>query len=289
MTQIKAFALAAFLAAPAFAAPPGPLPFGAYDPAGDFSDDPELTIEHVFLPWEDVALDSLYQADEYAIQRKRALLITIEPWTWTRDERNTAEFLFNGIHDGYYDSNMRGICQVIATLQSPVSVRWGHEMETQDGQFIWSAWRPDNYIASFKRMIEICRDEAPKINVVWSPIGLKNAKDYYPGDDYVDLVGVSIFGYEAWEKEIMGGARSYTDWLTERYNNVKGFGKPIIVAELGYTGNAEYVAGWENEVRAVRPYMPLLVGAAYFNQQEVYPWPNDFARPDWRLDHRVTP
>lgn len=289
MTRIKAFALAAFLAAPAFAAPPGPLPFGAYDPAGDFTTDTELTIEHVFLPWEDVTLDSLYQADQYALERKRALLITIEPWTWTRDERNTADFLFNGITEGYYDSNMRGICQVIGTLQSPVSVRWGHEMETRDGQFIWSAWKSENYIASFKRMIDICRKEAPKINVVWSPVGLENAKDYYPGDDYVDLVGVSIFGYEAWEKAILGHARSYTEALTERYNNVKGFGKPIVVAELGYTGSAEYVASWENEVRAARPDMPLLVGAVYFDQQEVYPWPNDFPQPDWRLGHRVTP
>ena len=289
MTRIKAFALAAFLAAPAFAAPPGPLPFGAYDPAGDFTNDTDLTIEHVFLPWEDVTLDSLYQADQYALDRKRALMITIEPWTWTRDERNTADFLFKGITEGYYDSNMRGICQVIGTLQSPASVRWGHEMETRDGQFIWSAWKPKNYIASFKRMIDICRKEAPKINVVWSPIGLKNAKDYYPGDDYVDLVGVSIFGYEEWEKAELGHARTYTEALTERYNNVKDFGKPIVVAELGYTGSGEYVASWENEVRAARPDMPQLVGAVYFDQAEVYPWPNDFPKPDWRLDYRVTP
>lgn len=289
MLRNKAYAMLAFLATPAFSAPPGVLPFGAYDPAGDFSNDPELTIEHVFLPWEDVSLDSLYQADEYALQRKRALIITIEPWTWTRDERNTAEFLFNGITEGYYDSNMRGICQVFGNLQSPVSIRWGHEMETRDGQFIWSAWNPSNYIASYKRMIDICRNEAPKINVIWSPVGLANARDYYPGDDYVDLVGVSIFGYEAWEKAIIGNARSFTEILTERYDNVKEFGKPVVVAELGYTGTADYVAGWEAEVRAARPDMPLLVGAVYFDQQEVYPWPNGFPLPDWRISERVTP
>lgn len=289
MTRFKSFALATLMATPAFAAPPGPLPFGAYDPAGEFGADTEVSIEHVFLPWEDVSLDSLYQADQYALDRKRALLITIEPWTWTRDERNTADFLFNGISEGYYDSNMRNICQVIGTLQSPISVRWGHEMETKDGQFIWSAWRPENYVTSFKRMIDICRKEAPKINVVWSPIGLENAKEYYPGDDYVDLVGVSIFGYQAWEEQIIGHARTYTEVLSERYNNVKDLGKPIVVAELGYYGSAEYVAGWESEVRAARPDMSQLVGAVYFNQPEVYPWPNKFPQPDWRVNNRVTP
>ncbi len=288
MTWKMAFALAAFLAAPAYAAPPGPLPFGAYDPAGDFSDDPDLTIEHVFLPWEDVTLDSLFQADLYALKRNRALLITIEPWTWTRDERNTADFLLNGISGGYYDSNMRGICTVIGALQSPVSVRWGHEMETEDGQFIWSAWRPKDYIASFKRMIDICREVAPRINVVWSPIGQENAKDYYPGDDYVDVVGISVFGYEAWEKAIIGHARTFDELLTEHYNNVKDFGKPVVVAELGYTGSAAYVASWEARVRVARPEMPLLVGAVYFDQPEVYPWPDKFPLPDWRLDKRIT-
>lgn len=120
----------------AMAAPPGDLPYGAYDPHGDYSTDPALTIEHVFLPWEDVALGSLQEADQYALDCNRALIITVEPWTWPRDERNTADFLFNGISGGYYDSNMRGVCQVIGQLQSPVSVRWGHEMETKDGQFI---------------------------------------------------------------------------------------------------------------------------------------------------------
>lgn len=273
----------------AMAAPPGELPYGAYDPEGAYSDDKALTIEHVFLPWEDVALGSLQEADVYALERNRALLITVEPWTWTRDKRNTADFLYNGITEGYYDSNMRSVCQVISTLQSPVSVRWGHEMETEDGQFIWSAWKPENYITSYKRMIDICRKEAPNINVVWSPIGLKNAKDYYPGDDYVDLVGLSIFGYEAWEKAILGNARSYPELLTERYNNVKDLGKPVVVAELGYTGTAEYVASWEAEVSVVRPEMPLLVGSVYFNQAEVYPWPDNFPQPDWRLANRVTP
>ena len=275
------------LATAAAAAPPGSLPFGAYDPEGYFTSDTEVSIEHVFLPWEDVNLTTLVDADLYALERNRALLITIEPWTWTRDERNTADFLWNGIQQGYYDANMRGVCSVIATLQSPVSIRWAQEMETDDGQFIWSAWKPENYITAYKRMIDICRTEAPKVNVVWSPIGLPNASDYYPGDDYVDLVGLSIFGYEPWDMAILGRQQTYPELLNQRYDEVKGFGKPVFVAELGYSGSAAYVAAWEAEVRKDRPDLPLLVGAAYFNQREVYAWPDGVGLPDWRVEHRV--
>jgi beta-mannanase len=59
--------------------------FGAYDPHGDFSGDKNVKIEHLFLPWEDVDLSTLSIADEYAMQRGRTLLITIEPWSWSVD------------------------------------------------------------------------------------------------------------------------------------------------------------------------------------------------------------
>jgi len=277
------------LALPGGAAPPGTLPFGVYDPDGQFGTDNEVVIEHVFLPWEDVNLGTLLDADQYALTRNRALLITVEPWTWTRSERNTPAFLRRGIREGYYDANMRGICSVIATLQSPVSMRWGHEMEYDEGHFIWAGWKPEDYVEAYRRMIEICREEAPNINVVWSPLGLDDAADYYPGDEYVDLVGLSIFGLEPWEVEIQGEANSFDDLLTERYDRVKGFGKPVLVAEVGYSGSQAYVNLWESQVRKPRADMPLLVGAIYFNQPEVYPWPDGFGLPDWRVNNRILP
>ena len=288
-TVVVGVAIAVAVGVSGASAPPGPLPFGVYDPVGSFVTDPEVSIEHVFMPWEDVDLSTLQDADAYALERNRALLITVEPWTWTRDERNTAAFLRNGIREGYYDANMKGVCAVIGTLQSPVSVRWGHEMEVDDGQFIWSAWEPEDYISAYKRMIEICRDEAPAINVVWSPIGLDNATDYYPGDEWVDLVGLSIFGYEPWDMGVLGRRQTYRDLLTERYEEVKEFNKPVFVAEVGYSGRQDYVDLWDGQVREARPDLQLLVGAAYFNQKEVYPWPDGYGLPDWRLDARVLP
>lgn len=281
---------------PVSAAPPGILPYGVYDPGGDFSEDTEVAIEHLFLPWEDVDLTSLVDADAYAVARNRALIITIEPWTWTRDERNTPEFLLNGIRDGYYDANMRSICQVIDTLQSSVTIRWGHEMDELNDQFIWAGWDPKDYIESFRRMVDICRDAAPRITVMWSPLGDDRMADYYPepddvaypGDGYVDLIGLSVFGLQAYDQIVNDGQdRSFTDILGPRYERAARFGKPVVVAELGYSGDAAYVAAWESEVRKPRPEYPNLVGVAYFNQQEVYPWPNDLGFPDWRVNNRV--
>ena len=63
--------------------------FGAYDPPGTLSNDKDASIEHLFLPWEDVELESLFLADQYALERGRSVMITIEPWTWGDDWRLT--------------------------------------------------------------------------------------------------------------------------------------------------------------------------------------------------------
>lgn len=272
---------------PGLAAPPGDLPFGIYDPGGDFASDTDVQIEHLFLPWEDVYLPSLNEADTYALARHRALLVTIEPWTWSRSERNTPQNLRKGISDGSFDENMRTICNVLNTLQSPVTVRWAHEMEDDNGQFIWAGWDPQTYIAAYHRMIDVCRVAAPKVRYMWSPAGLEGMEAYYPGDDYVDVVGISVFGYQPWDEKHYGRDRTFEDIMAPEYKRATTFGKPVVVAELAYSGLQAYVDMWESAVRNVGDRYPQLVGVVYFNYPEVYNWPEGFGRPDWRVHHRV--
>lgn len=284
---IAAACMVALPFAPVLAAPPGDMPFGVYDPGGDFEDDPEVSIEHLFLPWEDVFLPSLVDADVYARERNRAVLVTVEPWTWSRSERNTAEILKRNLAEGAYDQYMRGICAVLGAMESPVTVRWAQEMDDYTSQFIWAGWEKTDYIDGYRRAVDICRTEAPDANYMWSPLGYENLSDYYPGDDYVDLVGVSVFGLQAWEQEKFGQELGFVDILTPRYNRAVKFGKPVVVAELGYVGNEAYVQKWENAVRKIYPQFPELVGVLYFNQHEVYPWPDGYGLPDWRVNKRV--
>jgi len=283
---IACAAIAAFATQTA-AAPKGPVPFGIYDPYGEFSDDPEITIEHLFLPWEDVYLPSLIEADAYALERGRSVLVTIEPWTWSRSERNTPERLQRGIASGEYDRYMSSICAVLNLFESPVTVRWAHEMEDKSGQFIWANWDPDTYIAAYRHMVDLCRAQAPDVNYMWSPLGYENLAEYYPGDDYADIIGLSIFGLQPWEKEILGHERTFQEILAPRYERANQFGKPIVVAELGYVGDQAYVDKWDGDVRQEYPEFPNLAAVVYFNQVEVYPWPDGYGRPNWKFDGHV--
>lgn len=287
LTLLFGALLTTCLAGLALSAPPGAIPYGVYDPDGDFEDDGAVTIEHLFLPWEDVFLPSLFDADEYAQERERALLVTLEPWTWSRSERNTAPYLRRGIAEGRYDANMTAVCEILGQLQSPVTLRFMHEMDDDNGQFIWAGWEPEEYIDAYRSMIDLCRADAPNITVMWSPLGDEGMEDYYPGDDYADLVGLTVFGLQAWDQAKEGGDRSFDDIFAPRYARAERFGKPVVVAELGYVGQAPYVADWDASVRQDKPEYPNLVGVVYFNFPEVYPWPEGFGQPDWRVKNQV--
>lgn len=284
LTSLVVFVLSAGLVQ---SAPPGTLPYGVYDPAGDFISDKEVVIEHLFLPWEDVFLPSLNDADEYALERNRALLVTLEPWTWSRSERNTAQFLRRGIERGDYDANMKAVCDVLGTLKSPVTLRFAHEMDDKSGQFIWSGWDADTYISAYRHMIDLCRESAPNITVMWSPLGDEDMAKYYPGDEYADLIGLTVFGLQAWDQAKYGHDRTFDEIFAPRYERAAAFGKPVVVAELGYVGKEAYVKMWDDSVRQEKPEYPSLVGVVYFNHPEVYPWPEGFGTPDWRVKNQI--
>ncbi len=126
------------------------IPLGAYDPHGDFKNYSGVKIEHVFMPWQDVELSALYTADLYALEHGRSLLITIEPWSWSEDSRLTPDQLKDRVLGGAYDETIKSIAKVISELKSPVTIRWGQEMEDTSGRFSWSGWKPEDYVAAYQ-------------------------------------------------------------------------------------------------------------------------------------------
>jgi beta-mannanase len=263
--------------------------FGAYDPHGDFGADPNVKIEHLFLPWEDVDLSTLTIADEYALQRGRSLMITIEPWSWDVDWRLTSEQLLSGILAGRYDSYMASVCTAASELKSPLIIRWAQEMDETDSQFSWAQWKPGQYISAYQRMVTECRKHIKSASYMWSPKGNPDLADFYPGNEFVDIVGLSVFGFQQYDKGEFGKERTFEEALEPGYRLAERFGKPVMVAELGYEGDQAYVRDWAESVTKPHPVFPRLSAVVYFNDREVYPWPKNYGRPDWRVvDEAVT-
>jgi beta-mannanase len=257
---------------------------GAYDPYGTFSNDPKISIEHIFIPWRDVNLASFHRSDQYARSRGRSLLITVEPWTWSyHDKPETPVKLFAGIVAGSYDHLIRNVCQTSASLKSEVTIRWGHEMDLGNDRYPWSAWTPAEYVQAYRHFVDTCRAAGEGLHFMWSPRGEPNLREYYPGSDYVDSIGLTMFGFEKYEVELYGKALSLAERLGRSYELVADYSKDVYISEFGCHGDREYMKRCLNEARSASATFPRIKGVIYFNEVETYPWPGAHEVPDWRV------
>ena len=257
---------------------------GAYDPANLLDEMPELSIDHVFLQWNSFNKATLDHVSERAKSQRKTVMVTIEPFTRAQNWRDGRESLFSEIVSGSYDGVIREICESLAALGPRVLIRWGHEMDDPDDRYPWAKSDPAGYINAYRHFVKECRRKNSHGKYVWSPKAKGNVANYYPGDGYVDFVGYSAYFLEAWDLENPQQASAEASVVQSRYRRVAGFGKPVIIAELGVSGSSDYVRsslrGLSQQIRVGA--LPLLRAVVYFNDREPHTW-GAFGSPDWRV------
>lgn len=95
---------------------------------------------------------------------------------------------------GKYDEVVRRYGAWAKTADRPIYLRIGYEF---DGPH--NALEPDEYVRAYRRVVDILRGEGvDNLALVWHSYAYETYKgypisDWYPGDDYVDWVGISVF------------------------------------------------------------------------------------------------
>ena len=112
-----------------------------------------------------------------------------------------------------------------------------------------------------------------KLSFMWSPAGKADGTKYYPGSDYVDYVGCTVFDT---------GNRSFAETFAPKYQTLAQYCKPIIIAECGVQAKHDQAA-WVAGLKASASQFPLLKSVIYFNAVDPHPWVNG-QKPDWRID-----
>src|SRR6185312_11200836 len=119
---------------------------------------------------------------------------------------------------------------------------------------------------------------------VWSPAGNGDAPQFYPGDSYVDFVGLTVLSNKAWDLSVGAtDALSFDELFGPKYATVAPFGKPIVIAEFGAASDsAGRQAAWLQDAYASFARYPLLRGVVYFNAMNA---PNTWTgtTPDFRI------
>jgi beta-mannanase len=256
--------------------------YGVYDPNNRFSKAKGVAVEHIFVSWLSAeANEAISSSFEYARERNRWLMITIEP---SAVEGRTSQLLAD-VAAGAYDLVTASLCRNVGSLRSSVFVRWGHEMETTDVRYPWSGGNNDSYIAAYRHFAEKCRANAPNIYLVWSPKGAPGLEQYYPGRAFADYVALSVYALPAYDLDHFGKVMNFRDTFMPKYNRVVGFNRPVMIAEMGVSGDPKHQARWMADFFRSAKHFPLLRTAVYFNRKDnPGAWPEKYGIPDWTID-----
>jgi hypothetical protein len=212
--------------------------------AADLGRKPAVAVSFTEFPYDQADRANLQAAVEQIRGDGRAMLLTLEPHEGLRVVTDQA---VKDLATDLKEFNDAGV---------PVIVRFAHEMNGS-----WYAWsqQPKAYIAAFRKVADAVHGDAPGSSMMWAPNygggypftgGKHGAKagtadfllldtnddgvltmaddpyaPYYPGDEAVDWVGMSLYHWGAahpWGENEVPEPGKFTDQLTGAYAGLGG-------------------------------------------------------------------
>jgi hypothetical protein len=176
------------------------------------------------------------------------------------DEADTPKeqtFLLSNILAGKFDADFHAWGEAAKAFGTPVILDWGVEMNGQ--WFPWNGrWNgggttngygnkhradgPERFVDAYRRIVGLIRDAgATNVTFVWHvndgddpSTPWNRLENYYPGDAYVDWIGISDYGALT---PMDGAVDSFRTGMDDTYARVAALApsKPVIVAEFGET------------------------------------------------------
>lgn len=212
-----------------------------------------------------------------------ATVVSLELWSW--GGQREASFL-SAINRGKLDGSFREWASQAKAYGQRVLLRFGFEFNGD-----WFSWSgdPEAYVAAWRRAHDIFAAVGAKnVEWVWAP-NVVSCPDtpkndmhaYYPGDDYVDWVGVDGYNFgdhhDQWHKwqsfqEVFEGV---LDGFERRYPD-----KPVFIAEFGCApGEAEARQAWIRQAYHFLKRRKQVRACLWFNYNK-----RSEGEPNWRID-----
>ncbi len=207
------------------------------------------------------------------------------------------EFTLDRIVNGGFDDDLRAWARAARDFGSPLMAEYGTEVNGE-----WFSWNgvwngggaldgygdpaqpdgPERFCDAYRHIIQIARDEGAA-NILWvfhannqdvPDESWNRLEQYYPGDEWIDWIGVSVYGAqtpmdEEWPQ--------FRDMMDAGYPRLAALSpdKPIVVLEFGATsGNprGDQAVWAENALTdLIAGRWPRVIGFSWWNEM----WPND--------------
>ncbi len=275
-------ALAALLILPS-SARAAPIALGVFVP-GVF-DDPGVISAYgrevgrqpaIVLSYKNWSIEPFYEPELDSVWQRGAIsMVTWEPQTAKGDGIPLPDIV-----SGRYDRYIRLSAEAAAAWGKPIMLRFAHEMN--GGWYSWGLGVDGNtardYREAWHHVFWIFRNHgASNVKWVWSPNadagGSHPLAIFYPGDDFVDWVGIDGF---CWGGSI--GWPSFTSIFGSTYDRIVDLtSKPVLIAETAAGEEGGDKAAWiASALEKEAPRFPHVRALAWFNDED--------PRADFRVD-----
>jgi beta-mannanase len=205
--------------------------------------------------------------------------IVWEPWYWG----DRTKVKLDDIISGKWDSYIRSWAKAIKEFGHPLFLRYAHEFNIEG--YPWGVVNNDKdpqvYIKAYRHVVDIFKKEKVK-NVKWIWCFMNYSypdepwNDWvaaYPGDDYVDWIGIDGYNW--------GTTQSWSQWQVFKYlfrDQMRKARKlwptkPIMIAEFACAGEGGDKAGWIKEIPTyLKTSMRDIDAVVWFDQKKETDW-----------------
>jgi len=173
------------------------------------------------------------------------------------------------ISSGGEDTTINNFATGLKSYGKPVFLRWYWEFnelssagKTPAGLGCDGYNNGSGYIAAWQHIYNLFKsDGVSNVSFVWCP-GFTggNFAAYYPGDQYVDWIGIDRYERTSKGQPLL----SFNDMFSSYYNEWVGHNKPIMVAETAAMGSANQVQ-YLNSTASQIAELPKIKAFVYFD------------------------
>lgn len=207
--------------------------------------------------------------------------IVWEPWYFKDPDKIKLKDILSGKYDSYIKKWAHGA----KDYDDIIFLRWGHEFNGD-----WYPWSlaqnnmdPALYVSTYRHIHNLF-DEVGADNVkwIWCPNNVSvpavSWNDYiasYPGDKYVDWIGLDGYNFGTTQQTSVWKSFDAIYYNIYRHLIIKGFKKPIMIAEFGCAERGGNKAKWFEELHEILRQKYLRIKSIIFF--------NIAKEADWRV------
>lgn len=237
------------------------------------------------------------------ICRQAGVIPYIRMMPWSELVQNQADPIISmqKIISGYFDSPLRVWARAAKNSRMPIMIEFGPEVN--GSWFPWNGkWNggerldgygdkrwpdgPERFRDAFRRIVQIFRDEGAS-NVTWilhldaaywPRVSWNHAKYYYPGDNYIDWVGLSVFGRQLPQNDWIYFPRVLANFMKQVDDMTPK--KPLLISEFGVI---EDPRDGTRKARWITEALQSVSGGTFKRVKGVSYWNS----PGWLSDNRA--